>query len=374
MLEVWKAKQIHSLSKDDVEQWFDVLNYGLVEDRGFSMTDSNIDEIQDSIKKDYIHYLMACSDNENFQGYYILRGEHGMIVSVCRVVEENGIYYLEGLETHRDYYHKGYASTLLKHLLYKLKKDGISKLFSLVRNHNEKSLNFHKKNGFRVVRKDHINTKFILNVKDRIREFLFDDWSKNYHQSVIDSERAKTYPFAGYSEIKYQIMETVTTLPKARILDMGVGTGEIANPCYDLGYEITGVDLSEKMITIAKEKMPNALFIHANFQIAITQLKGKYDYIIFNYAMHHLKYDNQIAVLERLYKFLNKDGLIIIGDVSTINVDELKRLKHKYAAIWDNEEYYPMLQSYQKSKLKDLYAIEYKQLNQVAGLYKFRKR
>jgi len=94
MLEIWKGKQILQLKDNDIEQWFDVLNYGLVEDRGFSLNDANIEEIKSNIRKEYIEYLMSCSINKNFQAYYILRDEHNTIVAVCRIVIDEGEYYL----------------------------------------------------------------------------------------------------------------------------------------------------------------------------------------------------------------------------------------------------------------------------------------
>jgi hypothetical protein len=48
-------------------------------------------------------------------------------------------------------------------------------------------------------------------------------------------------------------------------------------------------------------------------------------------------------------------------------------LQNKYAAIWDDEEYYPILKKYQLSRLIDIYKLSYVQINEVAGLYQLRK-
>ncbi len=78
-------------------------------------------------------------------------------------------------------------------------------------------------------------------------------------------------------------------------------------------------------------------------------------------------------MLIRLNNFLNEDGVIIIGDVSTFNIEEMNQLQNKYAAIWDDEEYYPILKKYQLSRLIDIYKLSYVQINEVAGLYQLRK-
>lgn len=374
MLEIWKGKQIFQLKDKDIEQWFDVLNNGLVEDRGFNINDSNIEEIKSNIRKDYIEYLMSCSMDENLQAYYIFRDEHNVIVAVCRIVFDEGEYYLEGLETHRNYYRKGFATQLLLEVLRELKRNNILKIYSIVRNHNSKSLNFHKKHGFTIVMEDNTNTKFSLNVENKIRKELFDRWAKDYNKSVLKSEKEGSYPFAGYSEVKHSIFDIISNKLKAKVLEMGVGTGEITKPLYDLEYEITGVDLSSEMIEIAKSHMKNATFILAGFSDALNEIYNKFDFIVFSYSIHHLSYNDQIELLIRLNNFLNEDGVIIIGDVSTFNIEEMNQLQNKYADIWDDEEYYPILKKYQLSRLTDFYKLSYVQINEVAGVYKFRKK
>ena len=368
MLETWNKQKISNLSQKDIEQWFDVLNHGLEEDRGHDLSDPNIESIRVGIKKDYIDYLKSCGNNQNFYAYYILRDD-GTIVSVCRIVIVDDKYYLEGLETHRNYYQKGFSSKLLNKVMYELKRNNIKTFYSMVRNHNHKSLNFHYKNGFSEEDKDDVNTKFTLNVENQIRKELFDHWASNYNKSVIRSEQEETYPFAGYSNIKYQIVNIVTKKPFANILDMGMGTGEITSPLYDLGYKITGVDLSEKMIDLAKKKMPNAIFICDTFQNALTKLNDQYDFIIFNYSIHHLEYQSQKDLLLKIHKNLSGQGRIIIGDVSTLNREDMDKLQEKYGSIWDDEEYYPTVDIYQKSELKNFYKISYKKINEVAGLF-----
>ena len=374
MFETWNKQKISKLSQIDIEQWFDVLNNGLEEDRNYHLSDPNIEEIKANIKNDYIEYLKSCKNNKSFHAYYILREDYGTIVSVCRIVIIDDLYYLEGLETHRDYYQRGYSTKLLNKVLYALKRDRIECIYSIVRNHNHKSLNFHYKFGFNEIDKNDTDTKFSLNVDDQIKKELFNVWASNYNNSVVKSEQEDTYPFAGYSRIKYQIIDIVTKKSSAHILDMGVGTGEITSPLYNLGYRITGVDLSEKMIDLAKKKMPNAIFICNTFKDSLAKLNDQYDFIVFNYSIHHLDYQIQIDLLLKKYDKLSKQGKIIIGDVSTLNTQDMNNLKEKYDSIWDDEEYYPILDIYQKSELRNFYKISYTKINEVAGLFVLLKK
>jgi len=52
---------------------------------------------------------------------------------------------------------------------------------------------------------------------------------------------------------------------KGTLLDIGFGTGVLTKKINDDGYDITGMDFSQRMIEIAKEKMPKAELIKHDF-------------------------------------------------------------------------------------------------------------
>ena len=53
-----------------------------------------------------------------------------------------------------------------------------------------------------------------------------------------------------------QLLEALTEelLEYKTILDAGTGTGRFAKPLQDKGFEVVGIDISKKMISVAKEK------------------------------------------------------------------------------------------------------------------------
>lgn len=150
---------------------------------------------------------------------------------------------------------------------------------------------------------------------------------------------------------------------------MGVGTGEISIPLYQLGFSITGVDLSKEMIDIAKSKMPKATFIHASFEQCLLLIKKKYDFIVFNYSIHHLSLVEQVKLLIQMRDFLKKDGKILIGDVATRTSKKMEALQIKYESVWDEEENYPVFDRYLESELQSYYDMEYKDIDEVTGLF-----
>ncbi|MCF6464918.1 class I SAM-dependent methyltransferase [Clostridium sp. Cult2] len=170
----------------------------------------------------------------------------------------------------------------------------------------------------------------------------FDLWADGYDKSVELSEENDEYPFAGYKDVLNTIYNIVHKKEKARILDIGFGTGILTKKLYDDGYEIYGIDFSQKMIEIAKEKMPLANLIKYDFSKGLPkEIKdNSFDYIISTYAMHHLKDEEKNGFIEKLENYLNKDGKIIIGDIAFRSRELLEKCKINYNEYWDDEEVY----------------------------------
>jgi RimJ/RimL family protein N-acetyltransferase len=147
MFDVWNKDKIKVLSIEEKEQWFDVLNYKLEEDREISFDDPKLSQKQKEIKTDYMKYLESCPNRKEFYKYYIYRDQN-KIISVCRINVYEGKHILEGLETHRDYYRMGYGSKLIQEMINDLKKDGIKTLYSEARVWNDASNNLQSKLGF----------------------------------------------------------------------------------------------------------------------------------------------------------------------------------------------------------------------------------
>lgn len=170
----------------------------------------------------------------------------------------------------------------------------------------------------------------------------FDLWADGYDKSVQLSEENDEYPFAGYKDVLNTIYNIVHKREKAKILDIGFGTGILTKKLYDDGYEIYGIDFSQNMIEIAKEKMPLASLIKYDFSKGLPEeiKDNSFDYIISTYAMHHLEDEEKNEFIEKLENCLNKDGKIIIGDIAFKTRELLEKCKAKYNEYWDDEEIY----------------------------------
>jgi demethylmenaquinone methyltransferase/2-methoxy-6-polyprenyl-1,4-benzoquinol methylase len=82
----------------------------------------------------------------------------------------------------------------------------------------------------------------------------YDDWylGRGAHEGV---ERP------GWDEELAQLVDVITALPPARVLDIACGTGFLTR---HLRGDVTGIDQSETMLDIARERCPEAKFIQAD--------------------------------------------------------------------------------------------------------------
>jgi len=96
-----------------------------------------------------------------------------------------------------------------------------------------------------------------------------------------------------------------------RVLDLGCGSGKLLhnlNPSYGVG-----VDLSDKMLNVARENYPNLSFIQGDIEDEniISSLEGPFDFIILSDTLGFL--DDCERVFESLHSLCTPDTRLIIS-------------------------------------------------------------
>ncbi len=105
----------------------------------------------------------------------------------------------------------------------------------------------------------------------------------------------------------------VNALPRqARILDVGCGPGEDTAYFAKLGFDVVAIDLSEKMIEIARQKAPAAKFVQIDMR-HYTDEPASFDGIWAAYSFLHIHRDDAKAVLENFARLLKSEGLLVLA-------------------------------------------------------------
>ncbi len=170
----------------------------------------------------------------------------------------------------------------------------------------------------------------------------FDLWADGYDKSVGMSDEGGTYPFAGYKQILNVIYNRVLTSKSNTVLDIGFGTAALTTKLYERGCHIWGQDFSERMIELAKKKMPKAELFQGDFSNGLVdELEhNRYDVIIATYSLHHLSDEQKIHFIKKILPLLHDGGCLYIGDVMFETRTELERQKALIGEEWDDEEFY----------------------------------
>lgn len=103
-----------------------------------------------------------------------------------------------------------------------------------------------------------------------------------------------------------------------RVLDLACGTGTISNLLFDNGYDVTGIDISDEMLTVAGEKCHGDIKLFKG-DISNFSLSEKFDYCICLLdSINHLENaESVMSCFDCVFDSLNKNGLFIF-DVNTV--------------------------------------------------------
>lgn len=103
--------------------------------------------------------------------------------------------------------------------------------------------------------------------------------------------------------------------PGARVLDVGCGTGlPTAEQLVRAGFEVTGIDVSEGMLDIARRSVPQARFLHRDLTTVDTDL-GEFDAVVAFFALLMLPRADIPEVLQRLRGVLRPGGYFLLSMV-----------------------------------------------------------
>jgi len=119
-----------------------------------------------------------------------------------------------------------------------------------------------------------------------------------------------------------------------KILDLACGTGHHSIFFAKSGYEVTGADLSEKMLQIAGKNskgVSGVRFVKAGFLDVYPKLKDKFDAVIClgNSLPHLLSQKDLKKTLQNIYNLLNPGGIFILQNR---NYDRILKKKIRFMA------------------------------------------
>lgn len=172
----------------------------------------------------------------------------------------------------------------------------------------------------------------------RNRTALFDDWAGRY-----DPAANERFPFIGYENVLAAIAELTEAEAGNAVLDIGIGTGNLAARFAAPECKVWGVDFSDGMLEQARRRLPAATLVRADMTAEEwpSPLDRRFDRIVSAYTFHEFDDATKLRLLERLAgHHLNKGGRIIIGDIAFPTAQARETARNMWKALWDDDEYY----------------------------------
>ncbi|MDR6462680.1 class I SAM-dependent methyltransferase [Chryseobacterium sediminis] len=131
---------------------------------------------------------------------------------------------------------------------------------------------------------------------------------QSYNQTATEY-RATITSFDILPELE---MFTRLIFKNGRILDLGCGPGNHSKYFFDLGFDVTGIDLSKQMINIARKE-----FSKIDFQVMdienLAFVDNSFDGIWASASLIHIEKRKFSKVLHKLQKLLKDTGVLYIS-------------------------------------------------------------
>lgn len=111
-----------------------------------------------------------------------------------------------------------------------------------------------------------------------------------------------------------------------KLLDLACGTGELSVKLAEEGFHVTGVDLSDDMLTVAEAKANKAGLNIPFYQQNMAELDGlgEFNLIgIFCDSLNYLQTEKEVQeTFQSVHRHLSSDGLFIFDVHSTYKINE----------------------------------------------------
>lgn len=175
---------------------------------------------------------------------------------------------------------------------------------------------------------------------------IYNEWANNYDEYV------KSLDYKGPKELVSRIFSNIEKISdNFLILDFGCGTGLVGEEIKltKINCVIDGIDISDKMIEIAKSKNIYDKIYNINLHNEDFSDDKKYDIIVSSgvFLEGHANFD----VIDKLCPLLKKDGMIVV----TIRDSYKDKNKETFNTYFENNT---LFSSQNVSKIKYLPNVE----------------
>lgn len=144
-----------------------------------------------------------------------------------------------------------------------------------------------------------------MNTAKENSKAAFNQQAATYDKDIKGKHARSLYPV---------LLEKLSHIPFQSALDLGCGTGEMLKLILqqDVGKELYGIDLSGKMLHVAKSKLPEQVKVLLGDSESLPFPNNTFDVVFCNDSFHH--YPAPRNVLSEVHRVLKPGGTFLMGD------------------------------------------------------------
>ncbi len=133
-------------------------------------------------------------------------------------------------------------------------------------------------------------------------EQSYDRMGETYHQN---RNNEKLYP---------KLEEFYELLPQSgTVLDAGCGVGKPTSEFLaEKGFDVVGVDISKRMVNLAKRNVPNARFYQKNI-LDLDFPDASFDGIICVYTLWHIPRSDHSSIIKNFRRMMRDGGILVLN-------------------------------------------------------------
>ena len=194
----------------------------------------------------------------------------------------------------------------------------------------------------------------------------FNRWAETYDISVFGEE----FPFIGYRKVLETIVNLAGPCQDLSILELGIGTGNLARLFSAQGASLTATDFSAAMLAKTHRKIPSAsLLLHDLREPLPFRRQTFFDRIVSAYTFHHFDLPEKIRIIHDLHRsHLHPGGKIILGDIAFQDDSSRKITQAEVGTAWE-AEYYWLADESLAALERDGLSASYFPVSSCAGIF-----
>jgi SAM-dependent methyltransferase len=117
-------------------------------------------------------------------------------------------------------------------------------------------------------------------------------------------------PYTAYYEAP-GLRALLPPLDGLRVLDAGCGGGRTSAWLVEQGAGVVGIDTSEELLRLARDRLPSATFVHGDLAEPLPFEDGSFDVVVSSLVMHYLR--DWAPALRELRRVLRPGGVVALS-------------------------------------------------------------